>query len=255
MHDVIYRELCVGVIRDASREEYRRIMRGLADRGVEAILFGCTEIDLLVGPDDSPVPCSTPPGFTHSAPSTSRSTRRSHPRTQTFELGPRRSQRLPAMSRKMATRPYGSSRGSPTNSTPAWRIRSIGTLEVVDAQEQPDTAGELVADGSFLAIAVGTCKQQSRRGARRPHDDPALGPPTCGGQGRRVLDQLEAEDVDEEPDGSVVVVDDQRYVLDVHPREITTTSGRIRNRRRGEGSRRRPAKLIRCPVWPGSSTS
>lgn len=31
-------------------------MRGLADRGVEAILFGCTEIDLLVGPDDSPVP-------------------------------------------------------------------------------------------------------------------------------------------------------------------------------------------------------
>jgi aspartate racemase len=56
VHDVIYRELCVGVIRDASREEYRRIMRGLADRGVEAILFGCTEIDLLVGPDDSPVP-------------------------------------------------------------------------------------------------------------------------------------------------------------------------------------------------------
>ena len=56
VHDVIYRELCVGVIRDASREEYRRIMRGLTDRGVEAILFGCTEIDLLVGPDDSPVP-------------------------------------------------------------------------------------------------------------------------------------------------------------------------------------------------------
>ena len=56
VHDVIYRELCVGVIRDASREEYRRIMRGLADRGVEAILFGCTEVDLLVGPDDSPVP-------------------------------------------------------------------------------------------------------------------------------------------------------------------------------------------------------
>jgi aspartate racemase len=56
VHDVIYRELCVGVIRDPSREEYRRIMRGLADRGAEAILFGCTEIDLLVGPGDSPVP-------------------------------------------------------------------------------------------------------------------------------------------------------------------------------------------------------
>ncbi len=56
VHDVIYRELCVGVTRPESREEYRRIMRGLADRGAEAILFGCTEIDLLVGPEDSPVP-------------------------------------------------------------------------------------------------------------------------------------------------------------------------------------------------------
>jgi aspartate racemase len=56
VHDVIYRELCVGAIREQSREEYRRIMRGLADTGAEAILFGCTEIDLLVGPDDSPVP-------------------------------------------------------------------------------------------------------------------------------------------------------------------------------------------------------
>ncbi len=31
-------------------------MRELADRGAECILFGCTEIDLLVGPQDSPVP-------------------------------------------------------------------------------------------------------------------------------------------------------------------------------------------------------
>ncbi|HUA72666.1 MAG TPA: aspartate/glutamate racemase family protein [Solirubrobacteraceae bacterium] len=56
VHDVIYRELCVGVMREESREEYRRIMRGLADGGAEAILFGCTEIDLLVGPGDSPLP-------------------------------------------------------------------------------------------------------------------------------------------------------------------------------------------------------
>ena len=56
VHDVIYSELCVGVIRNESREEYRRIMRALAEGGVEAILLGCTEIDLLVGPDDSPVP-------------------------------------------------------------------------------------------------------------------------------------------------------------------------------------------------------
>jgi aspartate racemase len=56
VHDVIYRELCVGVIDDGSRGEYRRIMRALAGRGAECILLGCTEIDLLVGADDSPVP-------------------------------------------------------------------------------------------------------------------------------------------------------------------------------------------------------
>jgi aspartate racemase len=56
VHDVIYGELCVGVVDDGSREQYRRIMGELADRGAKAILLGCTEIDLLVGPQDSPVP-------------------------------------------------------------------------------------------------------------------------------------------------------------------------------------------------------
>jgi aspartate racemase len=56
VHDVIYEELCVGVIADDSRTEYRRIIAGLADRGAEGILLGCTEIDLLVGPQDAPVP-------------------------------------------------------------------------------------------------------------------------------------------------------------------------------------------------------
>jgi aspartate racemase len=56
VHDVIYDELCVGVVREESRSEYRRIMRDLADRGAEAILYGCTEIDLLVGAEDAPVP-------------------------------------------------------------------------------------------------------------------------------------------------------------------------------------------------------
>jgi aspartate racemase len=56
VHGVIYDELCVGVVRERSRAEYRRIMRVLRDGGAEAILLGCTEIDLLVGPDDSPVP-------------------------------------------------------------------------------------------------------------------------------------------------------------------------------------------------------
>ena len=56
VHRVIYDELCVGVVADRSRDEYRRIIAGLAERGAAAILLGCTEIDLLVGPEDSPVP-------------------------------------------------------------------------------------------------------------------------------------------------------------------------------------------------------
>jgi aspartate racemase len=55
VHRVIYEELCVGKVLDASRDAYRAVMRSLAGRGAEAILLGCTEIDLLVGPGDAPV--------------------------------------------------------------------------------------------------------------------------------------------------------------------------------------------------------
>jgi aspartate racemase len=56
VHAVIYDELCVGVVRDASRDEYRRIVASLVERGAEGILLGCTEIDLLIGPEDAAVP-------------------------------------------------------------------------------------------------------------------------------------------------------------------------------------------------------
>jgi len=56
VHRIIYEELCHGKMLDASREHYRRIIRSLADRGVEAIILGCTEISMLVEPKDSPVP-------------------------------------------------------------------------------------------------------------------------------------------------------------------------------------------------------
>jgi aspartate racemase len=56
VHDVIYDELCRGIVKPGSRDEYRRIMRALADDGAQGILLGCTEIDLLVTQDDSPVP-------------------------------------------------------------------------------------------------------------------------------------------------------------------------------------------------------
>ena len=56
VHRVIYEELCLGTIRDASRSQYRGIVKGLVARGAQAIVLGCTEIGLLVQPADAPVP-------------------------------------------------------------------------------------------------------------------------------------------------------------------------------------------------------
>ena len=56
VHRVIYEELCLGQIRDPSRAQYQRIMQRLIEAGAEGIILGCTEIALLVGPEDAPVP-------------------------------------------------------------------------------------------------------------------------------------------------------------------------------------------------------
>jgi aspartate racemase len=56
VHRIIYDELCLGVVREESREEYRRVIRALVGAGAEGVIYGCTEIELLVGPEDSPVP-------------------------------------------------------------------------------------------------------------------------------------------------------------------------------------------------------
>lgn len=55
VHHVIYDELCLGIVREESRTEFERIMRGLVDRGAEGIILGCTEIELLVNPDDDSI--------------------------------------------------------------------------------------------------------------------------------------------------------------------------------------------------------
>ncbi len=41
---------------DSSRARYREVIARLVDRGAEGIILGCTEIPLLVGPEDSAVP-------------------------------------------------------------------------------------------------------------------------------------------------------------------------------------------------------
>jgi aspartate racemase len=53
---IIYNELCKGIISDQSRQTYVRAIERLAAHGAEAVILGCTDITLLVGDDDSPIP-------------------------------------------------------------------------------------------------------------------------------------------------------------------------------------------------------
>lgn len=56
VHQIIYDELCLGVVRDESREAYREVIDDLVARDVTAVILGCTEIGLLVGDSDASVP-------------------------------------------------------------------------------------------------------------------------------------------------------------------------------------------------------
>lgn len=56
VHRVIYDELVQGVINPNSQVAYRQIIDRLITNGAEGIILGCTEIELLVGPEDSAVP-------------------------------------------------------------------------------------------------------------------------------------------------------------------------------------------------------
>ena len=56
VHRIIYQELCLGVIKEESRLQYTRVIQELVHSGAQGIILGCTEIELLVKPEDSPVP-------------------------------------------------------------------------------------------------------------------------------------------------------------------------------------------------------
>ncbi len=56
VHNVIFNELCVGEEKATSRAQYREIMAALAQQGAEGIIFGCTEIAMLVDQTDATVP-------------------------------------------------------------------------------------------------------------------------------------------------------------------------------------------------------
>ena len=55
VHDVIYKELCLGETQENSKKEYLRIIQQMADQGAQAVILGCTEIGMLVKQSDTQV--------------------------------------------------------------------------------------------------------------------------------------------------------------------------------------------------------
>jgi aspartate racemase len=55
-HRIIYEELCLGRVLDASRQAYRCLIQDLLARGAEGVILGCTEISMLVSAEDAPAP-------------------------------------------------------------------------------------------------------------------------------------------------------------------------------------------------------
>lgn len=56
INEIIFSELCRGIVSDDSRRAYLEIMDDLERRGAEAIVLGCTEIEMLIQPEHHPMP-------------------------------------------------------------------------------------------------------------------------------------------------------------------------------------------------------
>lgn len=55
IHDVIYQELCLGHVRQESKQEYLRVIDAMSRRGAEAVVLGCTEIRMLINQNDTDI--------------------------------------------------------------------------------------------------------------------------------------------------------------------------------------------------------
>lgn len=56
VHEVIYNELCKGIISESSKEKYKKVIERLALNGAQGIVLGCTEIPLLIKKEDVNIP-------------------------------------------------------------------------------------------------------------------------------------------------------------------------------------------------------
>lgn len=56
VNDIIFNELCLGIIKDASRKKFAAIIQSLKNQGAQGVILGCTEIGLLIQQKDSVLP-------------------------------------------------------------------------------------------------------------------------------------------------------------------------------------------------------
>ncbi|ERK29445.1 aspartate/glutamate racemase family protein [Clostridium intestinale] len=56
VNNIIYDELCLGIISEKSKSEYIRIIDKLKEDGAQGVILGCTEIGLLIGQEDTILP-------------------------------------------------------------------------------------------------------------------------------------------------------------------------------------------------------
>lgn len=56
VNDVIYHELCLGVVLERSKQEYLKVIAALAKQGAQGVILGCTEIGLLIQQEDTSLP-------------------------------------------------------------------------------------------------------------------------------------------------------------------------------------------------------
>ncbi len=56
LNSIIYDELCMGIITEASKQKLLSMIKGLKDNGAQSVILGCTELDLLVKQEDLDIP-------------------------------------------------------------------------------------------------------------------------------------------------------------------------------------------------------
>jgi len=56
VNDILFNELCLGEIKETSKEKYKKIIKNLSEKGAEGIILGCTEIPMLINQKDVEIP-------------------------------------------------------------------------------------------------------------------------------------------------------------------------------------------------------